>query len=223
MPNSTHIFTKCLPVFFFLLTFSFGLLAQETEQIENKPEKNEKETTEKGADTTTASQEKQLFLTQQDALRPSKAAFYSAILPGLGQAYNKDYWKIPIVYAALGTGAFFSIRNGNEFNRFRTALRNRLAGEPDEFTIINDLGESVELISQQGLIDSQDFLREQRDLAIIITVGIYLLQILEANVDAHLSQFSITDDLTLQPDLYIDPMQQRNINYGVKLSYRLGQ
>lgn len=44
-------------------------------------------------------------------LSPAKAAFYSAILPGLGQAYNKKYWKIPIVYAALGTGVYFYIRN----------------------------------------------------------------------------------------------------------------
>ena len=59
--------------------------------------------------------------TQQsiDPLRPAKAAFYAAALPGLGQAYNKDYWKLPIVYGALGTGVFFAIDNDREFKRYR--------------------------------------------------------------------------------------------------------
>jgi len=165
-----------------------------------------------------------IALTQQDALRPAKAAFYSAVLPGLGQAYNKDYWKIPIVYGALGTGAFFIIDNSNEFQRFRTALRNRIAGQPDEFTIIDQVtGEPVEVFDLDGLIDAQDFFRRRRDLAILVTAGIYLLQVLEANVDAHLSQFSISEDLSLSPNIYIDDYQRGQINYGIRLSYRLGK
>ena len=170
------------------------------------------------------SKEERVFLGRRDALRPAKAAFYSAVLPGLGQAYNKDYWKIPIVYGALGTGVYFIIQNDNEFQRYRTALRNRISGRPDEFSIINpETGETIETFSQDGLIDAQDFFRKQRDLAILLTVGTYLLQILEANVDAHLSQFSISDDLTLGPNIYIDDIQRGQVNYGVKLSYRLGQ
>ncbi|MEM9680813.1 MAG: DUF5683 domain-containing protein, partial [Bacteroidota bacterium] len=67
-----------------------------------------------------------------DPLSPSRAAFYSAVLPGLGQAYNKKYWKIPIVYAALGTGVYFYIQNNNEFNRYRDAYKRRLAGFTDD-------------------------------------------------------------------------------------------
>ena len=93
-----------------------------------------------------------IVLTQKEALRPAKAAFFSAVLPGLGQAYNKDYWKIPIVYGALGTGAFFIIDNSNEFQRFRTALRNRIAGRPDEFTVFDDAGQAVEIFDLDGLI-----------------------------------------------------------------------
>ena len=52
-------------------------------------------------------------------LAPAKAAFYSAILPGLGQAYNKRYWKIPIVYAALGAGVYFIIDNNKKYNDYR--------------------------------------------------------------------------------------------------------
>lgn len=67
-------------------------------------------------------------------LSPAKAAFYSAVLPGLGQAYNKKYWKIPIVYVAIGTGVYFYLNNNKEYNRYRDAYKSRLAGfTNDEF------------------------------------------------------------------------------------------
>ena len=69
-----------------------------------------------------------------DPLRPAKAAFYSAILPGLGQAYNKKYWKIPIVWGAIGAGVYFYVRNDKQFDRYRDAYKRRLAGfKDDEF------------------------------------------------------------------------------------------
>ena len=76
-----------------------------------------------------------------DPLSPARAAFYSAVLPGLGQAYNKKYWKIPIVYAGLGVGLYFYIDNNKEYNRYREAYKRRLAGfEDDEFfgTVTSD-------------------------------------------------------------------------------------
>ena len=66
------------------------------------------------------------------ALRPSKATFYSAVLPGLGQAYNKKYWKIPIVYGALATGIYFYNQNDKDYNRYRNAYKRRLAGFTDD-------------------------------------------------------------------------------------------
>jgi len=72
-------------------------------------------------------------------LSPAKAAFYSAVLPGLGQVYNKKYWKIPIVYAALGTSTYFYFRNNSFYNVYRNAFKLRLAGKPDEFKgVISD-------------------------------------------------------------------------------------
>jgi hypothetical protein len=159
--------------------------------------------------------------TQQDVdpLRPARAAFYAATLPGLGQAYNKDYWKLPIVYGALGTGIFFAIDNDREFKRYRTAFKDRLAGRVDEFTIIED-GESTEIFTDDGLIDAQDFFRRRKELAILITAGMYILQILEANVDAHLSQYDVTDDLTFAPDIHTDDLGQA-FRYGFKLTYHI--
>ena len=67
-----------------------------------------------------------------DPLRPAKSAFYSAVLPGLGQAYNKKYWKIPIVYGALGAGIYFYKKNDTDYNRYRSAYKRRLAGFTDD-------------------------------------------------------------------------------------------
>ena len=160
--------------------------------------------------------------TQQsiDPLRPAKAAFYAAALPGLGQAYNKDYWKLPIVYGAIGTGVFFAIDNDREFKRYRTAFKDRLAGRIDEFTIVNEDGSTTEVFTNDGLIDAQDFFRRQKELAILITAGMYVLQIIEANVDAHLSQYNVSDDLTFAPDIQPDDLGQA-FRYGFKITYHI--
>lgn len=126
-----------------------------------------------------------------DPLRPSKAAFYSAILPGLGQAYNGKYWKIPIVYAALGTGIYFYIDNNNELKRYRDAYKSRLAG----FTTDEFQGR----VTTEALIDAQETLRRNKELSLLITVGIYALNIIDANVDAHLLQYNVDENLSFKP------------------------
>lgn len=73
-----------------------------------------------------------------DPLAPSKAAFYSTVLPGLGQIYNKKYWKAPIVWGALGGSIYAYSWNNNNYKRFRTAFKRRQAGfTDDEFFDLN--------------------------------------------------------------------------------------
>ena len=67
-----------------------------------------------------------------DPLAPSRAAFYSAVLPGLGQAYNKKYWKIPIIYIGMASGVYFYVQNDKDYDRFRNAYKRRLAGFTDD-------------------------------------------------------------------------------------------
>ncbi|WGK64389.1 DUF5683 domain-containing protein [Croceiramulus getboli] len=154
-----------------------------------------------------------LKLEEYNPLKPAKAAFYSAVFPGLGQAYNKDYWKIPIVYGALGTGIYFAVDNDREFKRYRTALKQRFAGRDDEFTV-----DGEEIFTDDGLIRAQDFFRRRKELSILVTVGIYILQIVEANVDAHLSQFTVDDKLSLKPEVYQQDWGG-NTNFGLSLNY----
>ena len=149
-----------------------------------------------------------------DPLSPSRAAFYSAVLPGLGQAYNKKYWKIPIVYAAIGTGVYFVVDNQQEYDRYRTAYKLRISGRPDEF----DGTEGNPYLSEDGLIRAQEVLKKNRDLAIFITIGLYALNIIEANVDAHLDDRAFNRNLSLKPSLYVDPMDNRTVA-GVHLTW----
>ena len=124
-------------------------------------------------------------------LAPARAAFLSAILPGLGQAYNKKYWKIPVVLGAIGTSMYFYLDSDKEYNRFRDAYKQRLVGEKDEFS-----GQ----YSDETLIRAQKLFQRNRDLSLLITLALYALNIVEANVNAHLMQFNVSDDLTFKPE-----------------------
>lgn len=149
-------------------------------------------------------------------LSPSRAAFYSAILPGLGQAYNKKYWKIPIVYGALGTGIYFFVKNDKEYNRFRDAYKRRLAGfTDDEFY---GAGTSPQ-ISDEALIRAQQVYRRNREVAMLVTIGLYALNIIDANVDAHLMQYNIDDNLAVKPHFKFNEMEQTT-DLGLTLNFK---
>lgn len=157
-----------------------------------------------------------------DPLRPSKAAFYSAILPGLGQAYNKKYWKIPIVYAALGTGIYFYIDNDKTYNLYRDAYKRRLAGfTDDEFWGTLEDGITplpTARISNDGLIRAQRTLRRNKEVSLLVTIGIYALNIIDANVDAHLLQFNVDENLALKPHYQFNEIDATS-NVGVSLNF----
>ncbi len=155
-------------------------------------------------------------------LSPAKAAFYSAILPGLGQAYNKKYWKIPVVYAALGTGIYFYIDNNNEYNRYRDAFKNRLAGfDDDEFWGTDSQGNALSSpqISNAALIRAQRTLSKNREISLLITIGIYVLNIIDANVDAHLLQFNVDKNLAFKPHFKFNELDATT-NLGLTLNFQ---
>ena len=154
---------------------------------------------------------------EYNPLAPSRAAFYSAVLPGLGQAYNKKYWKIPIVYAGMATGVYFYMRNDDDYDRFRNAYKRRLAGFTDDELYGNG---STPVISNDRLIDAQKSAQKNKDVSIIVAVAFYLVNIIDANVDAHLKQYNISDDLSLSPKLDADNSISQ-ANYGLSLKFKL--
>ena len=161
----------------------------------------------------TARQNKKNISRALDPLRPAKAAFYSAVLPGLGQAYNKKYWKIPIVYAAIGTGFYFYLDNNKLYKQYRNAYKRRLAGfTDDEFYGPGD----TPFLSDEALIRAQRTLKRNKELSMLVTVGLYVLNIIEANVDAHLLQYNLDENLALKP--FID---FNNPNYTTQICLSL--
>ncbi len=146
-----------------------------------------------------------------DPLAPARAAFYSAVLPGLGQAYNKKYWKIPIVYGGIAAGVYFYQRNTQDYNRFRDAYKRRLAGyQDDEFQGVSDA----------RLRDAQKTAGRNRDVSLAMALGVYLLNILDANVDAHLLRYNLNEDLTLKPEFQFQSDHRPNV-YGISLNFVL--
>ncbi len=130
----------------------------------------------------------QLKTNEINILAPAKAAFYSAVLPGLGQAYNRQYWKIPLIYGAIGAGVYFYRQNNRYYQDFRQAYFKRLNGLPDQYPQYTD----------DVLITAQKYYRRQRDTALLLTVLTYVLNIIDANVSAHLKQWNVNDDLSFK-------------------------
>lgn len=138
-------------------------------------------------------------LSQHSLIRsPLKASLYSAILPGLGQLYNRKYIKAPIVLAVIGTGIGFIKYYDNRYNRYHKAYLAELSGRPHEFSGVAGMTPKV-------LANAEDTERRNRDYAIVLTALAYLLNIVDATVDAHLSIFDKDKDLAVKPVIMEDP------------------
>jgi len=123
---------------------------------------------------------------------PKKTALFSAIVPGLGQYYNKHYWKIPVIYALVGTAIYFVNDNLKNYNAFRKELagrRNNPSGYKRKFPQYEDEG---------TLQSAQDYYRRNLDLTILLTGVGYTLQVIDAVVFAHLKGFDISEDISIR-------------------------
>ena len=120
---------------------------------------------------------------------PKKASLYSAIIPGAGQFYTKKYWKIPIIYAGLVTSIYYIHENNNSYQLYKTTYLNRLENDnSDEF---------YETYSNADLKTLSDYYRRNREISILCFVGTYLLNIIDASVSAHLFEYDVSDDLSI--------------------------
>lgn len=128
---------------------------------------------------------------------PMRASLYSAILPGMGQIYNNKWWKAPLVWGVLGTGVGFIIHFNSEYKETRGYYLDKLYGNPIDNPTINSM-------SAEQLATIQDTQKRNRDYAIALTTLGYILNILDATVDAHL--FGIKKD----PDLSMEPVILQN-------------
>jgi hypothetical protein len=122
---------------------------------------------------------------------PKKAAWMSAVLPGLGQGYNKKYWKIPIVYAGFAGTTLGIVYYYMKYADYRDEYRNRLNNKPDllQSKFANNGDDNIKALKLQQ--------QQKMEIFILVTVVWYLVNIVDAVVDAHLLSFDISDDLSL--------------------------
>lgn len=148
---------------------------------------------------------------------PRKAALYSAVLPGLGQAYNRSYWKIPIIYAGAAAAIYAFNFNNTEYQRFREAYILRRNGD----NTTASLAQFYPDINQ--LSNARDFYRYYRDYSAILGLLLYGMQIADAAVDAHLTTFSVKDDLKLSLQPSMIPLGNVSTTPGVTATFHLLQ
>jgi hypothetical protein len=141
---------------------------------------------------------------------PSKATMYSAVLPGLGQIYNGSWYKVPIVYGGLTALALIARWNHKNYLNYKQAYFDLNDANPETRSYESIRNWNFDTSNSSGIKQGSDALkkavtgsRRQRDMVIIYTAGFYLLNILDANVEAHFIDFDISEDLTfnLEPTI----------------------
>ncbi|TVR42323.1 MAG: hypothetical protein EA394_03830 [Bacteroidia bacterium] len=154
--------------------------------------------------------------TELMAPSPAKAAMLSATFPGLGQVYNRKYWKIPIIYAGFGTLAYFIDFNNTEYRKWREAWIARVDGNPNTV-------DDYPLYSTDRLEWLMNGYRRNLEVTYILTAALYLLNILDASVDAHLMNFDVGEDLSLglEPFLHPASLYEGRTKASAQISFRI--
>ncbi|MCC7302428.1 MAG: hypothetical protein IT233_07295 [Bacteroidia bacterium] len=141
---------------------------------------------------------------------PRTACILSGVLPGAGQVYNRKYWKVPVIYAGMAIPAWFAADMHREYDLFRDAYLLRTDGDSattDNFPLFTD----------DQLRENVDFYRRYRDMNIFLTALVYVLNIVDAGVDAHLSTFNVSNDLSV--NWTIRPGPDSRPQYGLRFTF----
>lgn len=139
---------------------------------------------------------------------PRKAAMYSAVFPGMGQIYNRKYWKVPIVYAGMGALIYSAIWNGRQYTHYFDKYKYMTESDPPLPDFEGQSLREVEWYKNAHL--------RYRNLFIIFSVGFYALQIVDANVDAHLIDFDISENLSLNIDPAMLQPFENSTTFGLR-------
>jgi hypothetical protein len=136
---------------------------------------------------------------------PKKAALRSAIIPGWGQIYNKKYWKVPIVYGALGVTAAVFLYNLNTYRDLRFAYKARVAastpgenGAPPDSSLYNQLAPIYQVLDPNAIRTYRDEYRQNIDYSVLVFIALWGLNVADAAVDAHLKSFDVSPDLSFK-------------------------
>lgn len=145
---------------------------------------------------------------------PQKAVLYSLVFPGLGQIYNRKYWKLPIIYGAGGAFAYYVLYNQLKYQKFRDAVIDGAATEAD--AVIDGVKYPYSILDR-----GRDGYRRNRDLSVAGLGAIYLLNVIDAMVDAHFFYYDVSDDLSMrvQPALLDSPGNTATLGFRINLEF----
>lgn len=149
----------------------------------------------------------EIDLRRKDVKDPKKATILSALIPGAGQVYNGMAWKVPLIYGGFATNIFFIDFNNRRYLALREGLFQLDRGETNNFPNLNRV----------GLVRQVNFWRRNRDLNYFLFIGIYALNIIDAHVDAHLSSFDVSEDLTFRLEPVYENLWAGNNMIGLSL------
>lgn len=164
---------------------------------------------------------------QEKIHSPHKATLYSAILPGLGQVYNKKYWKVPIVYGGIATAVYFISFNSDYYNLYKNAYRDFIIRDPANTSyeqiilektnyqvadILNDA--TKEQWFTTTLKNKKTYYKRYRDLSYIMLIGVYVLNLIDASVDAHFFNYDVSNDLSMNIQPMMLPANPENYAAG---------
>ena len=157
---------------------------------------------------------------------PKKATLYSAVLPGLGQAYNKKYWKIPVIYAGFAGIGYFIHWNSGYYNTMKLAYSDLTDGNDETNSYLDleaahyyDLEDPTDFSNfKKNLVKTRDYYRRNRELLVISMVAFFGLNIIDESVDAHLFDFDIREYLSFnwQPNMQ---NYNRQTVYGLNCTF----
>lgn len=146
---------------------------------------------------------------------PRKATIRSALIPGWGQAYNKKYWKIPIVYAALGTAAGFFVYNNKEYISSRDAYRNLMDGDDTNNNLIDPKFSQVD---PEAVRQYRIAVRQYVDYSVLAFLVLWGLNVVDATVDGHLKAFEVSENLSMHINPAYNPVTKQ-ANVGLVFNF----
>ena len=153
-------------------------------------------------------------LTWQERHSAKKATILSAIIPGAGQIYNRKYWKAPIVWGGLGVSIYFIQENNREYQRYKDAYIAVTDNDP------NTVDEFNGRYGSDQLLDVTDTYRKWRDLSYICLGAVYMLNIIDASVDANFVRFDVSSDLSMSVGPSLPVAAQGGVGLSVSLALK---
>lgn len=159
------------------------------------------------------SDEDTIVLAAPDSVKnPKKAVLLSLIVPGAGQVYNEKVWKLPLLYGGVATSVYFLEFNNRRYQEFLAALEivREEGGEPSPFPNLNE----------DGIIRNVNYWRRNRDAMYMVFGAIYALGAVDAFVDAHLSSFDVSDDLSIKIEPTTEPIMAYGHAVGIALKFK---